>query len=44
MASATFARDAVVVMRDDGKLGLAVNAMPNRQFNKLMTGSPPMKD
>ena len=32
MASTTFARDAVVVMLDNGKLGLAVNAMLNWQF------------
>ena len=40
LAAATFARDAIVAMRDEGALGFAASAMPNREMNQLMAKLP----
>lgn len=43
LAAATFARDAVVAMRDEGALDFAANAMTNRGMNLLMSKLPAVK-
>jgi 2-methylisocitrate lyase-like PEP mutase family enzyme len=42
LAAATFARDAVVAMRDEGALDFATNAMTNRGMNQLISKLPPV--
>lgn len=42
LAAATFARDAIEAMRDQGALDFAEGAMTNRAMNKLMSGLPPL--
>jgi 2-methylisocitrate lyase-like PEP mutase family enzyme len=40
LAASTFARDAVVSMRDEGKLDFAGDAISNRRMNTLIAGLP----
>jgi 2-methylisocitrate lyase-like PEP mutase family enzyme len=43
LAAATFARDAVVAMRDEGALDFAASAISNRELNQLIARLPPVK-
>jgi hypothetical protein len=40
LAAATFTRDAVVAMREEGRLDFAGGAITNGRLNKLMAGLP----